>query len=104
MVVTDQLAAYNSVAETYRHAVINHIREWVRGNVHTNTIENFWSLFKRGVIGSFHKVSAKHLPRYLAEFTYRFNRRKQEDLFVQTLSRLLVTIGMPYRNLVVANP
>jgi transposase-like protein len=102
MVVTDELAAYKSVAKTHRHEVINHIRQWVRGNIHTNTIENFWSLFKRGVIGSFHKVSAKHLPRYLAEFTYRFNYRDLPDLFRFTLANLLTGKPLPYRR-VVAN-
>jgi transposase-like protein len=100
LVITDELAAYKSLNATHRHEVIEHIREWVRGNVHTNTIENFWSLFKRGVIGSFHKVSAKHLPRYLAEFTYRFNRREEQDLFMMTVARLLSTITLPYKNLV----
>jgi transposase-like protein len=103
LVVTDEYRAYQSAAKDYRHEVINHIREWVRGNIHTNTIENFWSLFKRGVIGSFHKVSAKHLPRYLAEFTYRFTRREDESIFMVTLARLLVTIAMPYKQ-VVAEP
>ncbi len=100
MVVIDELSSYNRLFGTYRHEVINHIREWVRGNIHTNTIENFWSLFKRGLMGSFHKVSVKHLHRYLAEFTYRFNRREEENLFVQTLARLAGRIGMPYRALV----
>jgi ISXO2-like transposase domain len=63
-------------------------------------MENFWSLFKRGLMGSFHKVSVKHLPRYLAEFTYRFNNRQAQNLFAQTLSRLVGTITMPYRTLV----
>ena len=100
MVVSDELKSYNPLDKTYRHEVINHIREWVRGNIHTNTMENFWSLFKRGLMGSFHKVSVKHLPRYLAEFTYRFNRREEENLFIQTLAKLLITAGMPYKNLV----
>jgi transposase-like protein len=100
MVVSDQLASYNSLSKTYRHEVINHIREWARGNIHANCIENFWSPFKRGLMGSFHKVSVKHLPRYLEEFTYRFNNREAENLFLQTLARLVVTVGMPYKNLV----
>jgi transposase-like protein len=100
MIVSDELKSYDSLGKSYRHEVINHIREWVRGNVHTNTMENFWSLFKRGLMGSFHKVSVKHLPRYLAEFTYRFNNRQAENLFVQTLAKLVLTVGMPYKNLV----
>lgn len=100
MVVTDELSAYRSVSKSYRHEVIHHIHQWVRGNVHTNSIENFWSLFKRGVIGSFHKVSAKHLPRYLAEFTYRFNYREAEDLFTMTLMCLLNKAGMSYQTVI----
>jgi transposase-like protein len=100
LVITDESQCYLPVDKTHRHEVINHIREWVRGNIHTNTIENFWSLFKRGVIGSFHKVSAKHLPRYLAEFTYRFNRREHADIFTQTLQRLLGSMTFHYKQLV----
>lgn len=100
LVVTDELVAYKSVANSHRHAVINHIREYVRGNIHTNTIENFWSLFKRGVIGSFHRVSTKHLERYLAEFTYRFNNRELAEIFAVTLAGLLGEDAMPYRTLV----
>ncbi len=101
MVVTDEYRAYASLKKTYRHEVVNHIKQWVRaGRIHTNTIENFWSLFKRGLIGSFHKVSVKHLPRYLDEFTYRFNNRETANLFTLTLGRLLGTINMPYKELV----
>jgi hypothetical protein len=57
-------------------------------------------LFKRGVIGSFHKVSAKHLPRYLAEFTYRFNRREEEGISMMTLARPFGKIALPYERLV----
>ena len=60
---------------------------YVRGIVHTNTIESFWSLLKRGVMGSFHKVSATYLPLYLAEFSFRFNHRKNPDIFGELVSR-----------------
>jgi transposase-like protein len=100
MVVTDQLAAYKGLKKVYRHEVINHIREYVRGKVHTNSVENFWSLLKRGVMGSYHKVSIRHLPRYLAEFTYRFNRREeQEQLFAETTRNLLRGERLPYKTL-----
>jgi transposase-like protein len=99
MIVSDELKSYNGLSRSYRHEVINHIREWVRGNIHTNTMENFWSLFKRGLMGSFHKVSVKHLHRYLAEFTYRFNNRKSDDLFLQTLVRLVSSANLPYQRL-----
>ena len=53
----------------------------MRGNVHTNNIESFWSLLKRGIMGSYHKVSKEYLPLYIAEFTFRHNHRKDKDIF-----------------------
>ena len=100
MVVTDQYRAYKSLGKDYRHKSINHLREYVRGNVHTNSIENFWSLFKRGLIGSFHKMSTKHMHRYVNEFTYRFNGRKNPNIWGDTLRNLLGGTAMPYRDLV----
>ena len=49
--------------------------------IHTNTIEGFWSIFNRGVVGTFHKVSKEHLPLYVAEFQFRYNNRMNEDIF-----------------------
>jgi transposase-like protein len=62
--------------------VVNHSHgEYVRGNVHTANIDSFWSGLKRGVIGTFHKVSKKYLPLYLNEFSFRYNNRKDGDMF-----------------------
>ena len=58
----------------------------VVGAVHTNTIEGFWSIFKRGVVGTFHKVSAKYMPLYVAEFQFRYNNRSNADIFGATIS------------------
>ena len=55
--------------------------QYVVGAVHTNTIEGFWSIFKRGVVGTFHKVSAKYMPLYVAEFQFRYNNRFNPDMF-----------------------
>src|ERR1700734_385246 len=74
LVATDEHGGYDAI-EVYgrKHAVVRHGRgEYVRGNVHTQNIESFWSLLKRGVIGTYHNVSKKYLPLYLAEFTFRF--------------------------------
>jgi transposase-like protein len=92
-VMTDQHSAYPGAMRalnlTDRHQTVNHIiGEYVRGNVTTNSIESVFSLFKRGVIGQFHKLSGKHLRRYLAEFEYRFNRRNDADVFIETVRRL----------------
>ena len=53
----------------------------MRGIAHTQSIESFWSLIKRGIMGQYHHVSAKYLPLYLAEFTFRFNNRKNPEIF-----------------------
>lgn len=91
-VMTDQHRAYpGALAPDFsdRHETVNHIAgEYLRGDVTTNSIESAFSLFKRGLIGQFHKLSGKHLHRYLAEFEYRFNRRSDADVFIDTVRRL----------------
>jgi transposase-like protein len=90
-VMTDQHRAYPAALGEMvdRHETVNHIiHEYVRGDVTTNSIESVFSLFKRGVIGQYHKLSAKHLQRYLTEFEYRFNRRNDGDVFIETVRRL----------------
>jgi hypothetical protein len=73
-----------------KHKTINHSRTYGIGDVYTNTIENAFSLFKRGLYGTFHQVSKKHLARYCDEFSYRFNRRQeQQQLFAETTKNLL---------------
>lgn len=80
--------------------MIVHARTYGIGDIHTNTIENAFSLFKRGLYGSFHKVSRKHLRRYCNEFSYRFNRRgEQQEMFEQTTKKLLNGEALPYRRL-----
>jgi len=61
---------------------VNHAQhQYVVGSVHTNTIESIWSLLKRGIIGNYHHVSREYLPLYLNEFSFRFNNRKNPDIF-----------------------
>ena len=57
------------------------------GSVHTNTIEGFWLIFKRGVVGTFHKVSAKYLPLYVAEFQFQYNNRHNADVFGAAITK-----------------
>ncbi len=79
-IITDEFRGYRVVAETYAHDSVNHSKdEYVRGSLHTNTIENAWSLFKRGIVGIYHKISDKHLQRYLNEFMARANTREIAD-------------------------
>jgi transposase-like protein len=73
---TDAFRSYAGLAKEYAsHETVNHLDEWVRGDVHTNTAENFFSILKRGINGVYHHVSEAHLPRYLSEFDFRFNTR-----------------------------
>jgi transposase-like protein len=77
IVVTDEWSAYYGLSNNYDHKVINHkANEYCKDGFHTNGIENFWSLLKRGIYGIYHQVSAKHLHRYCDEFSYRYNSRK----------------------------
>ncbi|MSO21261.1 MAG: IS1595 family transposase [Acidobacteria bacterium] len=99
-VYTDQYRAYSSLKKTHKHDTVNHsAEEWVRGKVHTNTIESAWSLFNRSIIGSYHKLSTKHLDAYLNEFEWRFNNRHNPYLFRDTLTKLVSATAMPYEKL-----
>ena len=101
-IYTDELASYLGIADANtRHETVNHsAEEWVVGDVHTNSIEGVWSLFKRSIIGAFHKVSEKHLDRYLEELEWRFSNRENDHIFVDTLRRMVATEPMEYRELV----
>jgi transposase-like protein len=83
LLATDEYKSYNTMSEYgYRHEMVRHAGgEYVRGICHTNTIEGFWSLLKRGVMGTYHNVSRKYLPLYLNEFVFRYNNRKNTDMF-----------------------
>ena len=99
---TDEWAPYRGIADQdTAHETVNHSREeWVRGDVHTNTIENIWSLLKRSIIGAYHQVSVKHLDAYLDELEWRFNNRDNPWLFRDTLLRLLKAEHVEYKELV----
>lgn len=77
--ITDALAPYNDLDREYVHEVIDHAEAYVKGHVHTNGIENFWSLLKRAIKGTYVNVESFHLVRYLDEETFRFNTRKTKD-------------------------
>jgi transposase-like protein len=90
-IYTDEWVGYKGIGDaTTKHDTINHsVKEYVRGDVHTNSVENVWSLFKRSVIGSYHQVSVKHLPAYLDELEWRFNNRDNPFLFRDTVKALV---------------
>jgi transposase-like protein len=82
LLATDEHSGYRYLSRTFPHDVIRHsAEEYVVGAVHTQTIEGFWSLIKRGIVGSYHKVSKKYLPLYVAEFEFRYNHRNNPDIF-----------------------
>lgn len=81
-VMTDQHWGYTGLAPKYDHQTVKHsAKEFIRGDVHVNTAESSFSLLKRGMVGTFHSVSKKYLPLYLAEFDHRWNHRKDTDGF-----------------------
>lgn len=77
-VYTDEWMGYKSLQRIYDHSFVKHnAHEYVNGRVHTNTIEGFWSLLKRGIFGIYHFTSKKHLQKYVDEFAFRYNQRHQ---------------------------
>lgn len=85
--ITDDYKGYLGIKKFMPHKTINHQIWYVDGDIHTNTIESFWVILKRGIVGQFHKVSLRYLPKYMDEFCYRYNNRKHPDLFNLAISK-----------------
>ncbi|MBI3020977.1 MAG: IS1595 family transposase [Candidatus Omnitrophica bacterium] len=104
--MTDEWKAYSGLDRVYdgRESVTHSAGEYVRGNVHTNTVESFFALLKRGIMGSYHHVSRKHLPRYCDEFAFRWSHRDIPDQ-ARTTTALQQTIGkrLPYKQIIGVN-
>jgi hypothetical protein len=102
VIMTDESTIYPwalNKMQSAKHRTINHTREYAHGDVHTNTVESAFSLLKRGIVGSWHKVSAKHLPAYLDEMCFRFNNRKNPFLFRDTIMKLIASPNLEYKEL-----
>lgn len=101
-IYTDAFPAYGNMSDhDTRHEIANHHNEeWVRAQVHTNTVEGIWSLLKRSVVGTYHSMSVEHLPAYLDEIAFRFNNRDNPYLFRDTLLRMVAGETLPLRELV----
>jgi len=105
VMVTDELPAYPKAmiragVKGSKHKTIRHRdRVYVDGDIHTNTVESAFSLLKRGIIGSWHKISAKHLAAYLDEMSFRFNRRKNANLFLDTLRHMVTCDPLTFERL-----
>jgi transposase-like protein len=99
---TDEHRAYWNLGGHFKHNVIRHrLKEYVVGDCHTNSIESFWALFKRGYHGVYHWMSPKHLQRYVNEFAFRFNRRTEDmqDVFSNVVDNIVQTPNLPYKTL-----
>jgi transposase-like protein len=101
-IFTDDWEAYRGIAdEDTMHETVNHSAgEYVRDEVHTNSVENIWSLLKRSVMGTYHHLSAKHLPAYLEEITFRFNNRGNPFMFRDTILALIGHNQLTFQELV----
>jgi transposase-like protein len=105
VIVTDEWRAYPKAMIAAgihgdKHETIRHRdKVYVRGDIHTNTVESAFSLLKRGIMGTWHKISAKHLAAYLQEMTWRFNNRKNPFLFRDTMLKLIVSDNLEYKKL-----
>ena len=97
---SDEWRSLSEVGKEYAHKVINHAETYVKGNVHTNSIENYWSLLKRGIKGTYVSVEPFHLFRYLDEQSFRFNTRKGNDQgrFLSALSARFKASASSTRN------
>ena len=100
-IYTDDWEAYKGIADANtRHETVNHsIEEWVRGDVHTNTIESVWSLLKRAIIGAYHHISHKHLDAYLDELEFRFGNRDNPHMFRDAILQLIQAECVTYSKL-----
>jgi transposase-like protein len=92
--VTDGFGAYAGLDKQYKmHQILNKAKkEYVKGDYHTNTLEGFWTLLKRGIYGQYHKVSIRHLQEYLNEFTFKYNHRANQSNFNLLINRCILTI------------
>lgn len=87
--ITDEYNGYKGMNKILPHSVIAHASWYVDGDIHTNTIESFWAILKRGIFGQFHSISRKHLQKYIDEFCYRYNQRRNDNVFEFTINRSL---------------
>jgi len=104
VIVTDELNTYPTAFKdtpfAERHKTIKHkAKIYVDGDIHTNTVESAFSLLKRGIIGTWHRISAKHLAAYLDEMSFRFNRRKDANLFIDTLRHMVTCPTLTFEKL-----
>jgi hypothetical protein len=92
-IYSDDAVAYDALKEKFVHEVVNHAEEYVRGQVHTNGLENFWSLLKRNLRGTYVAVEPFHLERYVDEQVFRYNNRATKDNPLKDSDRFLLALS-----------
>jgi transposase-like protein len=99
---TDQWVAYRGLRQ-YVRGIVNHsAKQYVKGDCHTNGIESFWALFKRGYHGVYHQMSKKHLQRYINEYAFRLNRKGEsmQSIFSELVAKMSEGKRLPYKELI----
>ena len=101
IVVTDEWLGYTGLSKDFQHEVVKHTEgKYVSNSFHTNSVEGFWSLLKRGIFGIYHSTSPKHLNKYCDEFSYRYNSREMTDSNRFTLSLVNANEKLTYKQLI----
>jgi len=102
-IMSDDFLSYARIGKMFPHKSVSHARgEYVKGTCHTNSIESFWALFKRGYHGVYHQMSRKHMQKYVDEFCFRFNRRagEMQSVFADVLNRVTDSPTLHYKTLI----
>jgi transposase-like protein len=94
LLITDQYRGYNGMHKFIEHIKIDHSKLYSYNGVNTNTIESFWAIVERGIMGQYHHVSLKYLPKYVVEFCFKFNNRNYDDMF-ETLVKAAMKVKVP---------
>lgn len=99
--MTDEWGGYSGLAQAFHHKIVKHNEgEYVKGDIHTNSLEGFWSLFKRGLVGIYHSMSDQHLQNYIDEFVFRYNTRKCTESYRFDSMMNHINARLTYKNLI----
>jgi hypothetical protein len=92
LMITDEYSGYNKFSTIIEHIKIDHQKLYSYKGVNTNSIESFWAIVKRGIIGQYHQVSLKYLPNYVTEFVFKYNNRRIDDMFETLVKNSMKTV------------
>lgn len=94
VLITDEYSGYNKMSKIIEHVTIDHQRLYSYKGINTNSIESFWAIIKRQIIGQHHQVSVKYLPKYVSEVVFKYNNRKRDDMFLTLLNFSMTPITL----------